>query len=120
EVTALAGRLTAKSLSLFRGAVAKQRVETVHFAVSQELVDPLFAAQAGVLQAAERRAIEMAGGAVDPDVAGFDRARGAERGLEVVGEDRGGQPILGRIGDRERLLLVLPLAHREHWAEDLR
>src|SRR2546423_12360949 len=61
----------------------------------------------------------MAGGAVDPDIAGFHRAGRAERSLDVIGENRCGEAIFSRIGEPERLLLLLPGEPRQHRAEYL-
>src|SRR5215813_13745545 len=77
------------TVSIPRLELAEHHVDRLHLGVAQKLVDPLLAAEAGVLQPAERRAVEVAGGAVDPDVARLDSLRGAERGLEIIGEDRG-------------------------------
>src|SRR5579883_2630987 len=87
--------------------------------VAQQLVNSLFASEAAILVAAERGAIEVAGGAVDPDIAGLDRTRGPECGLKIVGEDRRSETILGRVGERQRLLLVAPAEDGQHGPEDL-
>src|SRR5262245_22369206 len=91
EVTELAARNAAKLMtSIPRDDLAEHHVHGLHLGVAQKLVDALLAAEPGILQAAERRAVEVPRRAVDPDVAGLDGTGGAERGLEVVGEDRGG------------------------------
>ena len=87
--------------------------------VAQKLVDAFLAAKAGVLEAAERRAVEVAGRAVDPYIARLHRARGAQCRAQIVGEDRRGEPVLRRIGKRERLVLVLPGEHGQHRPKNL-
>src|SRR5262245_25798650 len=81
--------------SIARLKLAEHHVDRLHLSVAQKLVDPFLAAESGVLQPAERCAIEVPGGAVDPDIAGLHRLGGAERGLEIVGEDRSCKAVFG-------------------------
>src|SRR5829696_1339771 len=97
--------------------VAEQNVNRLYLGVAQKLVDAFLAAKPGVLEAAERRAVEVTGRAIDPDVAGLHRARGAESGLQIIGEDRGGEAVFGRVSELERFRFVLPRKHREHRPE---
>src|SRR5437764_6393767 len=80
-----------------RRAVAEQDVDGLDLGVAEQLVDALFASKARILEAAEGCAVEMAGRAIDPDITRLHRARGAQRGAQVVGKDRGSEPVLGRI-----------------------
>ena len=61
------------------------------------------AAEAGLLEAAERRPVAHRGVRVDAEVAGLDAARDPQRPAEVAGEDRAGQPVLGVVGQRDGL-----------------
>src|SRR5262249_5884103 len=90
--------------SIPRLNVAEHHVDGLHLGVAQKLIDPLLAAEAGVLQATERRAVEVSGGAVDPDIAGLHCTRGAERSLEIVGEDRSCEAVFRRVGELQRFL----------------
>src|ERR1700704_6502868 len=104
--------------SILRGSAAQHQMDGLGLRVAQQLIDAFFAPEPAVLVATERRAVEMTGRAVDPDIAGLNSARGPEGGVEIVGEDRGGQAVLGRIGECERFFLVAPAEHREHRPED--
>ena len=55
--------------SILHLAIAKQDVHGLDLGVAQQLVDAFLAADAAVLEAAKGRAVEMARGAVDPDIA---------------------------------------------------
>src|SRR5215216_4445008 len=105
--------------SIARRHLAEQDVDGLDLGVTQQLIDGLFAPEPRILEAAEWRAVEVARGAVDPDITGLHRARGAEGGLEIVGKDGGGEAVLSRIGKLERLILVLPRKHRQHRTENL-
>src|SRR6185295_9209274 len=74
----------------------------------QVLVDPLvaaLAADAGLLDAAERRAGVGDHALIEADHPGLQALADAERPLEVAGEDVGDEPVLGVVGGRDRLLL---------------
>src|SRR6266487_6232657 len=94
-------------------------VDVLDLSVGGEFVEALLAADAGVLEAAEGGAGEVAGGVVDPDVAGFDVVGEAVGGGQVAGEDTGGEAIADAVGDGDRLLVAGHWQHRQDRAEDL-
>src|ERR1700733_15159946 len=98
----------AASALVLHGSAAEHQMDGLGLGVAQQFVNALFAPEPAVLVAAERRSVEMARGAVDPHIAGLDRARGPEGGVEIVGEDRCGQAVFGGVGQRQGFLLVAP------------
>ena len=77
------------------------------------------AAEPGLLVAAERRPVAHRRVRVHAEVAGLDAARDPQRPADVAGEDRAGQAVLGVVGQRDRLLLVVERHHRDDRPEDL-
>ncbi len=59
-------------------------------------------AEAGLLEAAERRPVAHRRVRVDAEVAGLDPARDPQRPADVAGEDRAGQAVLGVVGEPRR------------------
>ena len=57
-----------RRLSLHR-PIRQEDMHGLDLGIAQEFVDAFLAAEARILVAAERRAVEMARGAVDPDIA---------------------------------------------------
>src|SRR5215212_1075713 len=90
----------------------------LYLGVAQQLVEALLTSGTTVLHAAERRAIEMPRGSVDPHVTRPDRASRAESSPDVVGPYGGRQPVLRRIRERECILFVPPAEDRQDWPED--
>jgi len=78
---------------------------------AQKLLDALFAPDAGLLVAAERRAQEMLRHLVDPDIPRLDRRSSAVCGHKVVGPDRAGEPVFNLVDLGQHLVLVAPLEH---------
>src|SRR5262249_6725279 len=105
--------------SLVASAALEVNVDVLLAREAQKLLDALFAPDAGLLVAAERRAEEMLRHLVDPHVARFDRGGGAVRGREIVGPDRAGEPVFDLVDLGQHLVLVAPFEHREHRPEDL-
>src|SRR3546814_1868218 len=82
-------------------------------------VERLVAAEAGLLEAAERRGDVAAVEAVDPDRAGPEAAGGLHGLVDVGGPDRRRQAVDRVVGDPDRLVLVGEGEGGEHRAEDL-
>src|SRR4029077_13252375 len=87
--------------------------------IGQHFLKTFLAADAGLLVAAERRAEEMFRHLVDPDEAGLHGGGGAMRGGEVIGPDRGREPVFDGIALFEHLGFVAPFENAEHGAENL-
>ena len=101
----------------FVGAFGKADVLGLH--VEVERIVAAVAADAGSLQAAERRRQVAHVVGVEPDHAGFEFVGDAQRAAEVVGPDVAGEAVAHRIGDGERVGFVLERDHGEHRPEDL-
>src|ERR1051325_8297769 len=90
--------------------------------VLQELVDAdasAFAAQAGLLDAAEGRGGVGDESGVDADHAAFEAFCDTQGTVEVLGEQVGGQTEFGVVGGGDGLVLGLEGADRGDGAEDL-
>src|SRR5919197_775163 len=88
----------------------------------EELVDALgaaLAAEAGLLDPAERRRRVGDHALVEPDHAGLQALHHPERPPQVAGVDVGDQAELGVVGGRDGGLLVVEGRHRGDRAEDL-
>jgi hypothetical protein len=85
----------------------------------QHFLETFLAADARLLDAAERRAKEMLADLVDPHEAGLHSHRRAVRGGDVVGPDRAGQAVLDRVDLGQHVRLAAPFEDAEHGAEDL-
>ena len=98
-----------------------------HIAIATYLVSryswmpsaPALAAEAGRLDAAERRRGVGDEPLVEADHAGLELLADAERPLDVVRVDVGDEPVLGVVGGRDRGLLVVEADDRRDRAEDL-
>src|SRR5262249_27458945 len=77
------------------------------------------AAEARLLEAAERRRDVSLAVAVDADRPRPETAGEAGRGIAVVGEDRGGETVGRVVRDPQRLLLVVEADDRDDRSEDL-
>ena len=88
--------------------------------VGQQRLDALPAAVAGPLHAAERQ-LDAAAHAVgvDEDLAGVDAVGDAVRAAEVARPDAGDEPVLGEVGQRDGVAVVVEGQRRQHRAEDL-
>ena len=80
---------------------------------------PLVAAEAGLLEAAERDRDVGGVERVDPDDPGPDRARQAVGAVDVARPDPGREAVRGVVGDRQGIGLVLELGHGQDRPEDL-
>ena len=76
------------------------------------------AADAGLLEAPERRVRAEVIAAVDREGPGSDPARHPQRPV-LAAEDRTGQPVDRVVGDAHRVVVVLIGNDGEHWAEHL-
>src|SRR4029078_5920 len=88
----------------------------------EELVDPVVGAlapDAGLLDAAERRALVREDAGVDADDAELERLADAPDAADVPREEVGGEPELGRVRQRDRLCLVREAEDRGERAERL-
>src|SRR5262249_38665189 len=56
--------------------------------------------------------------AVDIEIAGEELTLGLRDASAVAREERTGQPVLGVVGDGERVIVVFRADKRQHWAED--
>src|SRR5699024_5450619 len=77
-----------------------------------------FAAMTGMLHAAERRAQVAQHPAVDPDDAEIQPRGDAVRARGIGGPERGGQAVVGGVGDGHGVVLVIEGNQRHHGAED--
>ena len=98
-----------------------------HIAIATYLVSryscmpsrPALAAEAGGLDAAERRGGVGDHALVEADHAGLEALDDAERALEVARVDVGDEPVLRVVGRGDRGLLVVEADHGRDRAEDL-
>src|SRR5437764_6917308 len=81
--------------------------------------NPVLAADAAVLVAAERHVGTDGHPAVDGDEAGPDAAGDGERALERSRRDHAGEPVLALVGDADGIVVVLEGDDDEDRAEDL-
>src|SRR4029077_19595593 len=98
-------------------AVADQHVLGLLIMIEQHLV--VFAADARLLVAAERRMRGIGVVAIGPDAAGLDRAAESVAAIGVAAPDAGAKAVERVVGDRERFLVGLERGHRDDRAEDL-
>src|SRR5581483_1141617 len=82
-------------------------------------VEAAFAADTGVLHAAERRTQIAPHPAVDPDDPRFELRRHAMRAREVHGPYGRGEAVIRRIRHRDRVVLAVERYQRCHGTEDL-
>ena len=80
---------------------------------------PALAAEAGGLDAAERRGRVGDEALVEADHAGLELLDDAERALDVARVDVGDEAVLGVVGGGDRRVLVVEADHRGDRAEDL-
>src|SRR5215468_8121564 len=85
---------------------SQEDLDRLFLGVAQELRQAALLADAGILEAAVGRALEVIADAVDPDHAGLHAARGLERPLDVVGPHRRRQSVLDRVGELDGGFLV--------------
>src|SRR5665213_192668 len=88
-------------------------------AVEIEAPCAAFAAYAGVLRPAERRAELADEEAVDPHRAGDDRRGDPHGAVLAAGEQGGGQAVFGAVGDLDHLVVAAEGVPGQHRAEDL-
>src|SRR5690554_4786009 len=82
-------------------------------------LQPAFAAQPRLAAATEGRAQVALHPAVDPDHAHAQGRGEAVGAVEVAGPQRGGQAVLHRIGQAQRLVLIVEALQGDDRAEDL-
>src|SRR5258708_15411991 len=99
-------------------AAAQVEVDVLLAREAEQFLDAFLAPDAGLLEAAERRAEEMLGDIVDPDVARLHGRGGTVSSHQIIGPDRAGEPILDLVYLRQHLRLVAPFENREDRAED--
>src|SRR3984957_17514890 len=98
-------------------AVADQHVLGLLIMIEHHLV--VFAADARLLVAAERRMCGIGVVAIGPDAARLDRAAEAVAAIGVAAPHARAETVEGVIGDRERFLVGLERGHRDDRAKDL-
>src|SRR5271154_4652969 len=98
-------------------AVADQHVLGLLIVIKHHLV--VFAADARLLVAAERRMRGIGVVAIGPDAASLDRAAEAVAAIGVAAPHAGAETVERVIGDRQRLLVGLERGHRDDRAKDL-
>src|SRR5215203_6497742 len=98
---------------------SKHNMDRFFLGVAQKLLQSAFLADAGILEAAVGRALEVIADAVDPHAAGLHPARGLDCALDVVGPHRRGQAVLERIGQLDDGVFVAPGEYRNHRPENL-
>src|SRR5688500_2381608 len=107
QVEAPAGAATSASRPAKSASAALHR--NGHVLGLQVLEDALvaaLAAEAGLLDAAERRRRVGDHALVEPDHAGLEPFADAQGALDVAGVDVGDEPVLGVVGGRDGLVLV--------------
>src|SRR4051794_1089754 len=93
----------------------------LHCLDGKKLFDPepsVLAAVAGLLVSAERRE-RVVGATVDLDLPGAELASDGLGALGIARPHPAGEPVLGVVGDADRVLLVVVGHDRQHRAEDL-
>ena len=94
--------------------------DVLQLRVGEQRLDALAAAVAGALHATEREldtAADPVG--VDEHLARLDRGGDAVRAGEVARPDAGDEPVLGRVGEVDGLVLARERHRREHGTEHL-
>src|ERR1700681_2798473 len=77
-------------------------------------------AEARVLDAAEGSELQaVSGNLAHVDAADVELGDEAGDPVEAIGAHRGGQSVVGRVGDAYRVVDILEANHRRHWAEGL-
>src|SRR3954451_10025028 len=89
------------------------------FQVLIDALDATLAAEAGGLDAAERRRGVGHHALVEPDHAGLQLLADAERSLEVVRIDVGDEPVLGVVGGSDRSVFIVEPDYGRDGPEDL-
>src|SRR5712692_4146735 len=80
---------------------------------------PQLAAEAALLDAAERSLEEDATAAVDREDAGLQGAGHTQGAAEVAGPERAGEAVEAGVGDRDRFFLAVERNRDDHGTEDL-
>ena len=120
-------RRPAMDLSVGRSTCAMRRASSPSVAMktfftsvnASSASGPSSRPEPGLLEPAERRPVAHRGVRVHRQVAGLDAARDPQRPADVAGPDRAGQAVLGVVGHRDRVGLVVERQHRDDRAEDL-
>src|ERR1700761_249133 len=94
-------------------------IDVLQLGVVLERVGTELAADARLLEAAERGRDPHRAVRVDRDHAGLDRPRDAQCARPVAGPDRAGKAVDRVVGERDRLRLAAERDHRDDRAEDL-
>src|SRR5262249_41172624 len=98
---------------------SKDDLDRLFFGVAQQLLQAAFLADAGILQAAIGRTLEVVADPIDPDAAGLHPARRVDRALDVLGPHRRREPIFERVGKLDDRVLVAPGEHGDYRPENL-
>src|SRR3954451_25461806 len=93
--------------------------EVFGFQELEQAVMPALAPETALLGAAERRRRVGDDAPVEPDHAGLDPLAERERAAEVAAEDECDQPVLGVVGELDRLVLGRERHHRRDRTEHL-
>src|SRR5204862_8249009 len=108
------------SSSLMPRSSARVHRDALELRILEERLEALLAAVAGPLVAAERQLHATARAvAVDEHLADAQVADQSLGPPEVARPHRGDQPVVGAVGERERLVVVGERGDREHRPEDL-
>ena len=102
-----------------RHSALRREEDVLDLGVAVERVHPELAAEARLLEAAERRRDAHGRVRVDAEDAGLDRARDAERPRAVARPDRAGEPVRRVVREPDRVGLVVERDQRGDRPEDL-
>src|SRR4051794_37490729 len=102
-----------------RSSSVRCEEDVLHVGERVQRIGPELAAEPRLLHPAERRPVPHRRVGVHRQVAGLDRPGHTERPPQVLGPDRAGQPVLGVVGQPDRLGLVVERDDGDHRAEDL-
>ena len=111
-----ASSVSASVLSVRQSVLMKTFLTSVN---ASSASGPSSRPEPGLLEPAERRRVAHRRVRVDRQRAGLDAARDPQRPAHVAGPDRPGQAVLGVVGHRDRVGLVVERQHRDDRPEDL-
>src|SRR5438874_11538268 len=99
---------------------SKLHTDVLDLRVARERLQPFFAPVAALLVPAERQ-LDAAARAVGVHVylAGLDARCQRQRFVDVARPDAGDEPELAPVGELRRLVEIVEVDDRQHWAEDL-
>src|SRR6185312_2448828 len=99
-------------------SVGPRYANVLGFGEKPQRINATFAAHAGMLDAAERRAQVAHHPAVYPHDAEVDAFRDAVRACKVARPQRCREPIVRAVGDRDRFVFIVERDQRHHRTED--